>query len=188
MAAGMNQYLSKPLDARLLLETIVHLTQPSTPSTDLLAFVITKTRFWRMKQPKPGSKPSVKGESEVIVNPELVELWKPDGALRRMGGDVELLSSMVDYFLEDSPALLQELQQSIEDGNSAEAARAAHSLKGLCSNFDATEATQVIAAAEAACMAGKLNEAKQLFPTMAEKSAELSQELATWQHQQVKAH
>ncbi len=117
-----------------------------------------------------------------------LELWKPDVALRRMGGDVELLSTMVDYFLEDSPTLLQKLQQLIEVGNSEEASRVAHSLKGLCLNFDATQATEVVAAAEATCMAGKLNETKQLFPTLTEKTTELSRELTNWQHQQAKDH
>lgn len=189
MAAGMDQYLSKPLDAQLLLQTIEHLTQPCTSPADLLASCIAKSGFWRMKQQKPGSKPcSVKGESRVPQKSKTIVLWKPDVALRRMGGDVELLSSMVDYFVEDSPALLQELQQLLEDGNSAEASRVAHSLKGLCSNFEASEATQVVAAAEAACMAGKLNEAMQLFPTLTEKTTQLSQELTNWQHQQAKTH
>ena len=189
MAAGMDQYLSKPLDAQFMLKTIEHLTQPCTSPADLLASFITKSGFWRMKQPKPGTKPSsVKGESRVPEKFNTLQLWKPDVALRRMGGDVELLSSLVDYFLEDSPTMLQELQKLIEDGNSAEGSRVAHSLKGLCSNFEATEATQVAAAVEAACMAGKLSEAKQLSPTLTEKTAELSQELTNWQHQQAKAH
>ncbi len=188
-AAGMDQYLSKPLDAQLMLKMIEDLTQPCTSPTDLLASCTTKSGFWQMKQQKPRSKPSsVKGESRVPEESKVIVLWKPDVALRRMGGDVELLSSMVDYFLEDSPALLQELRQLTEAGNSAEASRVAHSLKGLCSNFEATEATQVLAAAETACMAGKLNEAQQLFPTLTEKTAQLSQELTNWQRQQAKAH
>ena len=93
---------------------------------------------------------------------------------------------MLSYILEDSQTLLQELQQLIDAGNPEEASRVAHSLKGLCLNFDATEATQ--AAAEAACMAGKLNESKQLFPTLTEKTTELSRELTNWQHQQAKTH
>jgi len=121
----------------------------------------------------------------VSENPKPFELWKPDVALRRMGGDIELLSSMVDYFHEDSPTLLAELQQLLKDGNSAEATRAAHSLKGLCANFEAAEATQASLEIESACMSGKLRDAEQLLPQLTEKFAKLSQELTEWQGQQV---
>lgn len=130
---------------------------------------------------------STEGESPVSEKCSPIKLWKPDVALRRMGGDIELLSSMVDYFLEDSPALLAELQQLVEDGNTAEATRAAHSLKGLCSNFEAVEATQAGLEVESGCMSGKLQDVKQRLPQLIQTFARLSQELIEWQSRQVSA-
>lgn len=155
-------------------------------SGELLNSVVTNSGFWRLKQGKPGAKPlSVIGESRVSEKSKPLELWKPDVALRRMGGDIELLSSMVDYFLEDSPTLLAELQQLVHDGNSAEAARVAHSLKGLCANFEAADATQAGSEMESVCMSGMLSDAEQLLAQLTEKFAKLSQELGDWQDQQV---
>jgi two-component system sensor histidine kinase/response regulator len=188
MAAGMDYYLSKPLDAQLLLKTIEHLKQPRVASNELLNSFITKSGFWRLKQDKPGARSlSAKGEARVTEKTKPLELWKPEVALRRMGDDTELLSSMVDYFLEDSLKLLAELRQLIEDDNSAEAARAAHSLKGLCSNFEAVQATQAALEVETTCMAGKLAEAEKLLPALSETFANLSLELTAWQNQQVNA-
>lgn len=104
-----------------------------------------------------------------------------------MGDDIELLSNMVDYFLEDSPMLLAELQQLAKDGNSAEVTRIAHSLKGMCANFEAAAATQTALEIESACMSEKLNDAEQLLPQLTEQLANLSQELIQWQEQQVSA-
>lgn len=187
MAAGMDYYLSKPLDAQLLLKTIEHLKQPRVPTSELLNSFITKSGFWRLKQDKPGSNHPTKGEARVPKTSKPLELWKPDVASHRMGGDIALLSSMVDYFLEDSPKLLSELQHQLEVGNSTEAARVAHSLKGLCSNFEAAEATQAGLEIETACMSGKLNEAEQLLLSLSEKFANLSYELTEWQSQQSNA-
>lgn len=186
-AAGMDGYMSKPLDARLLLKTIEQLQQPRVPSRELLNSFVTKSGFWRMKQEQSGSKPlAVKGKTLVSAPANPVELWKPEVALRRMGGDIELLSSMVDYFLTDSPKLLADLQRMIKIGDAAEAARAAHSLKGLCSNFEAAEATQVALETEMACLSGKLTESELPLAHLTEKIASLSQELIQWKNQQAR--
>lgn len=58
-------------------------------------------------------------------------------ALKRMGGDEELLDGLIECFLEDAPELIARLDQSLETGNTNELARAAHSLKGLVANFEA---------------------------------------------------
>ena len=178
--------MCRKIGRHLLLKTIEHLKRPCMASGELLNSFVTNSGFWRLKQEKPGAKPvSVKGESRVSEKSKPLEFWKPDVALRRMGGDIELLSSMVDYFLEDSPTLLAELQQLVHDGNSAEAARVAHSLKGLCANFEAADATQAGSEMESVCMSGMLSDAEQLLPQLTEKFAKLSRELGDWQDQQV---
>jgi HPt (histidine-containing phosphotransfer) domain-containing protein len=63
-------------------------------------------------------------------------------ALKRLGGSVELLKDMFQFFLEDAPALLATLDSSLSQKNLDEAFRAAHSLKGLASNFDAHVVTR----------------------------------------------
>ncbi len=58
-------------------------------------------------------------------------------ALQRIGYDHSLLRDLAQFFIEDVPALLAELEASIPQGASAEVERAAHSVKGLAGNFDA---------------------------------------------------
>ncbi len=107
-------------------------------------------------------------------------LWHPAVALRRMGEDSELLSSIVDYFLEDFPNLLQGLTERIDASDAEEACRLAHSLKGLCSNFDAEAATQAGAVLEAACADENFEEASELISPLTEQLRQLTLVLRAW--------
>jgi len=109
------------------------------------------------------------------------ELWDPDVALRRMGDDSKLLCSMVDYFLEDSPVLLLQLHDLIQVGDAAESSRVAHSLKGLCANFEAQAALKVAADTEIACRDGNFPDAGPLLNSLNEEIRKLVPSLAAWQ-------
>ena len=181
LAAGMDGYLSKPLDADLLLKTIEQFRQSQSLESDFLSSVITKSGVWRLRKEKGSSKSSsAKGEVKVSESSEPHQPWNPDIALRRMGADTNLLCTMIDYFLEDSLILLQELKQRIDAGDAAEASRLAHSLKGLGSNFEADAVTRAGAMVEAACMAETFEEASALISPLTEHLGELSCALTAW--------
>ena len=111
----------------------------------------------------------------------LREPWQPAVALRRMGGDKELLCSLVEYFLEDSPVLLRQLQELIATGDAEEASRVAHSLRGLCANFDADAAIRVAGHTEIACREGKFIDAATLLHSLKDEIRRLSPSLVSWQ-------
>lgn len=60
-------------------------------------------------------------------------------ALHRVEGDQELFKELVGLFLENTPALLAELEEALRQGDAARALRAAHSLKGSAGNFAAQD-------------------------------------------------
>jgi two-component system, sensor histidine kinase and response regulator len=64
-----------------------------------------------------------------------IELDVP-GALKRVGGDRELLARIIDFVVEDSPQFLRRMEMALNADQYAEVERAAHSLKGLVSNLD----------------------------------------------------
>lgn len=107
-------------------------------------------------------------------------IWNPDVALKRMDNDRELLASLVDYFFEDAPVLLGELPLAISRTDSPEATRAAHSIKGLCANFEATDAISSAHQIEKACREGKFDLATRLLPTLHKHIDELRVSLADW--------
>ena len=62
-------------------------------------------------------------------------------ALDRMGRDVDLLKDLVQFFQEDSRALLVQLRAALVAKDAPKVQYLAHSLKGMLANFNADAAT-----------------------------------------------
>ena len=60
--------------------------------------------------------------------------------LDRVEGDQELLSEMVNLFVEDAPNLLAAMREALQKGDMPVLERSAHSLKGAASNLSAQPA------------------------------------------------
>jgi len=108
LEAGFDDYLSKPLRAARLFETVRRVTTPLPHETR---------------------------ESEVTTTqtpPDRAEL------LERAGGDEELLRQIVELFLDSGPRYLEQLESALAQGDAAALQRAAHSLRGAASNFGAS--------------------------------------------------
>ncbi len=110
----------------------------------------------------------------------LPSIWNPVVALKRMDNDRGLLASLVEYFFEDSPVLLNELPLAISRTDSLEATRTAHSIKGLCANFEAINAVSSAQQIEKACREGHFDLATRLLPTLHKHMDELRVSLAEW--------
>jgi CheY-like chemotaxis protein len=111
LVAGMDAYLSKPLQAPQLFEVMERLI--------------------------PGSAP-VAG---VVNEPELSGVaFSYDAILRRVEGDHELLQEIIGMFFSETPQLLATIQESIARSDGKALQQTAHSLKGVVSSFDAQTA------------------------------------------------
>lgn len=84
-----------------------------------------------------------------------------DATLERLGGDAELFVDLVRFFLEDAEMLLAKMEQGLASKDARAVEISAHSLKGLCSNFDARRAVAAAYAIEESARAGKLADAPQ---------------------------
>jgi HPt (histidine-containing phosphotransfer) domain-containing protein len=63
--------------------------------------------------------------------------------LEEFGGDLEILAELRDLFLAHVPPLYAELEQAMDDGNAADLAKHAHTLKGACATYGAPRLAQV---------------------------------------------
>jgi HPt (histidine-containing phosphotransfer) domain-containing protein len=69
-------------------------------------------------------------------------------AMARLGDDQELFDEMMEFFVNDSPGLLRQIRQGLAEANARQVERAAHSLKGMASMFDAGRAVAAAALVE----------------------------------------
>ena len=113
--AGMDDYVSKPIQAEKLFDVI---EGASSFSADL-----------KTHRPK-GAEAGGKG-------------FDLEAALKRVEGDEALLQEIADLFLESCPGLLAEIREAVTGGENHELARAAHTLKGMVGNFGAEGAVEV---------------------------------------------
>jgi HPt (histidine-containing phosphotransfer) domain-containing protein len=74
---------------------------------------------------------------QVQPMPAEVTVLDVDASLKRLGGDRTILVELAKMFAEDSPGLIDAIEQGIQEEHYSDAGRAAHSLRGLAANFGA---------------------------------------------------
>ncbi|MFH1304195.1 MAG: response regulator, partial [Planctomycetota bacterium] len=137
IAAGMDSYISKPINAKKLIHLLEEYANNSTKRRSAFDNTTNKSSSGKASisdKAQRATKADAPGIEQPVINMR--------AALKRVGDDVEILNDMVNYFFEDYSVLLQEVRHRAEIGDVDEMVRAAHSLKGLCANFDAQDATK----------------------------------------------
>ena len=194
LAAGMNAYLAKPIDAQKLLELIEsvgpraarplteesasesnhqYATDTAEPSADRMGAAdgqadagsrtsATHSSEGRRGENEYASRSTTEAAAAVAAEPHATvqeltvssqaaettpdeaPLEIPDrvacnldAALKRLGNNPGLLKDMFLFYKEDAPQLIEDIRQGIQRRDREDTARAAHSLKGLSSSFDA---------------------------------------------------
>ncbi len=150
LAAGMDAYLCKPFRAAELVEVVETLaagasSKPAPSGTSVAAAT------------HPQNAPSLSADRPI---------FDMEASLARLGHDRVFFGDLVVFFLEDYPALLVQLAKGLHDRDASAIRYAAHSLKGLVSNFDAFDAMEAAARVEKAGLEGDLEAARQLAPPL----------------------
>ncbi|MBA4159766.1 MAG: response regulator, partial [Gemmatimonadetes bacterium] len=118
LAAGMDDYLSKPIRADELYEKVERVSPPEVGdggTGDAAAHV---------------DEPLATGAPTMTEQPMD---WEQ--ALERIGGNEETLWDILEVFLAESPKMMQEIRAATDEGAHAELRRAAHTLKGSAALF-----------------------------------------------------
>jgi signal transduction histidine kinase/FixJ family two-component response regulator/HPt (histidine-containing phosphotransfer) domain-containing protein len=165
LAAGMDGYVSKPIQPQKLYDAIAELA-PAPRAPDRAAASATGAML-RIDAAvdSPVSAPSNGSESVTID-------WEE--ALVHTGGDRNLMRTMIDVFLTESPRMLEEARQALAARDAPRLRRAGHSIKGSCGYFAAKRAF------DAALFVERLGEQGD-FASAAAALAELDDQIACLQ-------
>jgi CheY-like chemotaxis protein/HPt (histidine-containing phosphotransfer) domain-containing protein len=145
LTAGMDDYLAKPVHAREVIEAVEQYSQAPERTRGH-----GETETGGQGDAEMGGH----GDAEISDFPASPRLrvsasassasassasvvFRPEVALGRMGDNRDLLRDVVEFFIEDSPELLEEIHAGMEHGDGRRVQRAAHSLKGLSANLEA---------------------------------------------------
>ncbi len=115
LAAGMNDFIAKPIDVAQLFTTLARWVQPKNPLLPAPALAL----------PPDDALPVVPG-------------LRMEAALQRVGGNAQLMRKLLARFVETQIDAMQRIADAIENNDLAAATREAHTVKGLAGNIGAT--------------------------------------------------
>jgi CheY-like chemotaxis protein len=143
LAAGMDEYISKPISQERLREVVRSLGSPVSARAPA--------------QDTPRDAPASAGNGQASRALNRAEL------LERVESDTELLSTLVGVFKADRPNLMGDIEEAIAAGDPQALTSAAHTIKGALSVFSAEPARAVAEQLEHSSRAGQVEGAPALF-------------------------
>jgi PAS domain S-box-containing protein len=139
LEAGMNDYLAKPVDLRALVGVLDKWLPTDNAKFGMIYDACRKNK----EEIEGGRSPSP-------------PIFDRAGMMDRMMGDEDLARTVVEGFLEDIPRQLAVLRKFIESGDTRDAERTAHNIKGASANVGGQILSRVALEIEKAGKAGDM--------------------------------
>ena len=160
LAAGMDEYLSKPLVTSQLTALLAKYFAVDSPTTD----------------------PVLVNDTQVSISPD-PSVWDETTALMHLEGDKELLLEMIPLFLMESSTQLNELSRLSATGNLPALANIAHALKGAAALFYAAPVVACAQRLEHTARSGQAADYQSLIDDLNQASTTLINSLQTYVQQ-----
>jgi PAS domain S-box-containing protein len=171
LAAGMDSYIPKPLDAKKL----IWLTETVRHDPD------RKYSSGKRRRPQP----SLREKTMKELRGSTSSLFEEVAALDRLQGDQELLLKFIDIFQDNSPVLMMEIESAIKTESAEDLEKKAHALKGLISNFGAKPCVELASSLERKGRNKKLAKSTAEFQELSRLYNRLRSELDDYQRRNV---
>jgi CheY-like chemotaxis protein/HPt (histidine-containing phosphotransfer) domain-containing protein len=175
LEAGMDEYISKPVNSKDLLamvEKVVRKSQPSVPGA-----------VSAQNASNNGHKQSATIDSQETAADDQLETPQAvdfETLLARVENDTNLAEELVELYLDSSPRLLAEIESGVKQQNAATVRSAAHTLKGALQNLSADTAANVALQLEQLGRRGDLHDAASSLSALKHELERIQLELAEW--------
>ncbi len=156
LAAGMNDYISKPVTPRALAEVL----EKWLPRKAVI---------------RPGN---ANGGGNLPDAVESAAIFDRNGLLGRLMGDEKLALKILDGFLDDMPKQLLALSKFVEAGHAQEIENQAHRIKGASASVGGTGMQAVALEMEMAGRSGELAQVKERMADLAAQFVQLKEAIA----------
>lgn len=147
LAAGMNDFVAKPIDVDQLFMVMARWIKPKKAALDQL-FSPDEISITATPPSLPASTPAPKSTPAPSHNIPAIAGLDLQGAIARVGGNTALLMKLLQKFATSQANWASRFSLALSEGNIELAQREAHTLKGLAGNIGATQLQQSLASLE----------------------------------------
>jgi CheY-like chemotaxis protein len=142
LKAGMNDYISKPINTKELSEILAKNLKPKINSDEVNSVL---NRPPDLKSTI--AKPAIKAENEITApNENMLQVEK---ALADMGGDMSLYKEIAGIYILQTPGLIDSFYKYLKDNDTKAAVRQVHSIKSSSRAIGAIKLGDIAAEMEA---------------------------------------
>jgi CheY-like chemotaxis protein len=152
IAAGMNDYIPKPIEPRQLAEVLPKWVRPPA----------------QHERVRLAQKPSRLTQ----------EVFREEALVARLSGDEALARTIMAGFLSDAPGQLRKLSQLIEQGDVGAVSMQAHTLKGAAATVSAPGLQKLALQIQQAATDGEMSRAAELLASMEQEFGRLKATLS----------
>jgi len=193
LEAGMDDYVTKPLQPRVLFSALNRWIQNDSAATDVQEEVqdfSSQPEVFSMDFDDGlfGEAPSASPKTEVEASVKL-EVISPDSppieievVIDRLDGDRDFVISIIGEFRNHLPARMQEIHDALQAGDVNSLCRQAHNLKGVALNINAGPVAQVALGLEKMALREDLTGVTALVAQLDQEVARLTEFLSNKNH------
>lgn len=116
----------------------------------------------------------------VVLKPRRMDVFNHGEMVKRLGDDLELVTELIELFLEESPKLLTDVRIAVQRRDAKAIERAAHRLKGSAGNFGMNATVATALRLEVLGRTGELADADATCQSLCEELRQLQEELDQW--------
>ncbi len=170
LAAGMDDYISKPVSPSVLHQRL--------------------QKYLGNKQFVPASEDGavVEQSSGALTGESVLAVWDKASAIERMMGKEEILAPLLEIFLDDATPLVAKLQKAAEQKDWDAVGKRAHAIKGMAANLSALHLNQMAAKVEKTAKSGLEAEVMALLPAFSDAYDEVKACFTTYLAQHTNEH
>jgi len=158
LAAGMDDFISNPLDSHRVYQTLVRWLDGSRNPGSAAAAPSAARQMFSFTKPNKEYSAMSKSSSDVLLDQQALDNIR---ALQRPGSRV--FEKVVGIYLKDCPSAIAELESALRAGDASRIAKLAHRLKSGSANLGATTLAEYLRDLEAIGRSGSCDGAAELL-------------------------